>query len=247
MKKSQLTQIIKEEVSKAIQESANLSKTSKLKLAIKEEIRRALNELSPELLNRAGVMAAASGRDVQADKFYAAAKAQEYQAAALVRNAKLSKVNPFVRKDINLYYDVTDDDGRGNRVNYKAITVPYEIESINIDTNDIYQIDFKRFTSDRVKLPMLPDRTTIHYNVEHDSYQPGFNLLGNKNSIGTPNKAYALAGFDQAGAQLLVKIAKAINPDSQLTPNRLIGSEQTPIAGKTFKSAEFPKYVGREI
>ena len=232
MKKSQLQQIIREEVHNALQE-----KTSKLRLAVREHVRHAINELSPELARRAGDKAKEDPRRrLQANKFYQYASDHEYMVAQADRNAKLNKVEPFIGKNINLYYNAKDY-YRGSQFEYQGITVPYTIGNINLDIEGIYGIQLKRQEPiDNNFFNMLPIRCYMAYNPEDDSIRYDATLIGNGVKLDEP-QYYAIAGFDMAGAQLITKIAKAINPDSKITPN----TTGMALAEKAFYPAPFPK------
>ena len=72
----------------------------------------------------------------------------------------------------------------------------------------------------------IPDDRIMGFRMD-----TGFYAMGNENWGG---ENYQTAGIDQAGAQLLVKIAKAVKPDANINPNNVVNGQPTPIAGKAF-------------
>jgi hypothetical protein len=176
-----------------------------------------LNELSPELLQRAGEKAAAQGRKVQAAKFWGAATGAKLKAAAKDTEAKLEPVKPFVGKLINFYFNIKDK-------GFASIEVPHKMSNIYEDKNNVWIIVL---TQDSNK--DIPDNRIMGYKMD-----TGFYVMGSEN-WGGPN--YQTAGIDQPGAQLLVKLAKAVKPDADINPNNIVNGQPTPIAGKAFVPA----------
>lgn len=176
-----------------------------------------LNELSPELLQRAGEKAKEQGRTLQANKFSQAAQQQVYKAAQIAKDAKLEPVKPFQGKILNLYYDVKTDKGI-----LQAVEIPFKIAQIQEDTSGALIIglygDNKYGVSSSPYFYFIPDKD--HYAMS--------------NNFSVADK-YQIRGMDQAGAQLMWKLAKAFKPDTQVTPNTLIAGAPTPIAGKAFQ------------
>jgi len=171
-----------------------------------------LNELSPELLQRAGKKAKEQGRDIQAQKFWNASATQKYKAAAKDTEAKLEPVKPFKGKTVNFYFNIKN---KGN-----GIEVPHTIQDIYEDTNDVWIVYFYQ------------DKNKDISNSRYMGFimKDGFYAMGD----GWGGQDYQTAGIDQASAQLLVKLAKAVKPDATLTPNNMVNGQPTPIAGKAF-------------
>jgi hypothetical protein len=182
-----------------------------------------LNELSPELLARAGEKAQAQGRKLQANKFSAAANAINYKAAQAAKDAKLEPVKPFVGKEFNLYFDVTTDKGL-----IKAIGIPFKIDRIYEDTNGALIIELNGENKYGVyKYPhffFLPEKD--HFTISSNLNDPGKHII---------------QGMDKAGANLVWKLAKAFKPDTQITPNTLIMGQTTPLAGTAFTPYQQPQ------
>jgi len=173
-----------------------------------------LNELSPELLARAGEKAQQQGRTVQANKFWGAAQTQQYKAAQRDREAKLEPVKPFDGKPVNFYFNIKS---KGN-----GVEVPHTIRDIYEDTNNVWIVVFyQNSTKD------IPEFRIMGFKMDN-----GFYAMG---SEGWGGESYQTAGVDQAGAQLLVKLAKIVKPDATLNPNNMVNGQPTPIAGKSFK------------
>jgi hypothetical protein len=175
-----------------------------------------LNELSPELLQRAGEKAKEQGRTLQANKFSQAANAMQYKAAQIAKDAKLEPVKPFKDKVLNLYYDVKTDKGI-----LKAIEIPFKISQIQEDT------------SGALIVALYGDNKYGVYAGPHFYFLPDKDHYTLSNNISSGN--YQIVGMDQPGAQLMWKLAKAFKPDTQITPNTLIQGAPTPIAGKAFQ------------
>lgn len=202
------------------------SKKQLLKNIIKEEVRKALLELSPELLSRAAQAADKDpNRKVQASKFAMAAAKKVYDAQQLIKTEKTKLVQPFVGKTITIYYDVANEFGTARGFS-EAVPIPYEISQIMLDTDGVY------FLSLAAKKPYERVKTYVNmfYNPDLDTYLVSKELIGDGNW-------YSLRGFDIAGAQIFTKLAKTIKPDSNITPNSLIKGETTPLAGKAFRPA----------
>jgi len=176
-----------------------------------------LNELSPELLQRAAEKAKEQGRDVSAQKFWKASATQLYKAAEKDREANLEPVKPFKGKTVNFYFNIKD---KGN-----GIEVPHTIQNIYQDTNDVWIVYFYQDKN----------KDILNYRVMGFKMDDGFYTMGTE---GWAGQDYQTAGIDQASAQLLVKLAKAVKPDATLTPNNMVNGQPTPIAGKSFTPAK---------
>jgi hypothetical protein len=182
-----------------------------------------LNELSPELLQRAGEKAAQQGRKLQANKFSAAANAIQYKAAQVAKDAKLEPVKPFIGKELNLYFDVQTDKGL-----IPAIGIPFKIQRIEEDTEGALILSLVGENKYEVyKYPyffFLPEKD--HFTITSDINNPGKHIV---------------QGMDKAGANTLWKLAKAFKPDTQITPNTLIAGQPTPLAGTAFTPYQQPQ------
>jgi hypothetical protein len=172
-----------------------------------------LNELSPELLQRAADKAKEQGRTVQAGKFWGAAQTQLYKAAQKDKTAKLEPVKPFNGKPVNFYFNIKNE---GN-----GIEVPHTIRDIYEDTNNVWIVVFSQNS-----IRNIPESRIMGFKMDDGFYTMGNDGWGGEN--------YQTAGIDQAGAQLLVKLAKTVKPDAGLNPNNMVNGQPTPIAGKSF-------------
>jgi len=177
---------------------------------------RMLNELSPELLGRAAEKATSQGRALQANKFSQAARQQIYKAQEIDRQAKLEPMKPFLNKEINLYYDVKTDKGV-----VQNLTIPNKVEDIRVDTDGVMQVTLSSTSN------LTTNAKAFFFDPKSDHYK--------LSATGFTSDRFQIKGLDQAGAQLLWKLAKAYKPDTQITPNTLIDGQPTPIAGKAFK------------
>lgn len=187
-----------------------------------------LNELSPELLARASQKAAEQGRTLQSNKFAQAANAIKYKAAQIAKDAKLEPVKPFVGKELNLYYDIKTDKGI-----IQAIGIPFKIQTIQEDTSGVLIVALQTDTKyDIYKYPHF------YFIPEKDHFTLSANVSGDN---------YMIRGMDQAGANMIWKIAKAFKPDTQITPNTLITGAPTPIAGKAFQPYKQPQEESLDI
>jgi hypothetical protein len=178
---------------------------------------RMLNELSPELLNRAADKAKSQGRTLQANKFSNAANQQTYKAAAIEKSAKMEPMKPFEGKEVNLYYDIKTNQGIK-----PAVTVPHKISNIEIDTNGAMAVYLTQTSNNSIAT-----QKAFFFIPEADHYR--------MSSTGFTHDTFLIRGLDQAGAQLLWKLAKAFKPDTQVTPNTLVDGAPTPLAGKAFQ------------
>jgi len=185
-----------------------------------------LNELSPELLQRAGEKAAAQGRKVQAAKFWGAAQSAKFKAAQKDKEAKLEPVKPFMGKTVNFYFNFPNTMG--------GVEVPHTIEDIYEDTNDVWVIVLNQNSNKEI-----PSTRIMGFRME-----TGFYAMGNE---GWGGQGYSTAGIDQPGAQTLVKIAKAVKPDADINPNNLVNGQPTPILGKAFQKATQPQRESIDI
>ena len=73
------------------------------------------------------------------------------------------------------------------------------------------------------------------YRIMGFKMDDGFYAMGTESWAGPD---YQTAGIDQAGAQLLVKLAKTVKPDATLNPNNMVNGQPTPIAGKAFQPSK---------
>jgi len=178
---------------------------------------RMLNELSPELLGRAAEKAKSQGRTLQANKFSNAALQQTYKAAAIEKNAKMEPMKPFQGKELNLYYDIKTDQGIK-----QAVTVPHKIYTIEIDQNGAMGVQLTQTSNNSIA-----SSKAFFFIPEADHYK--------LSAGGFTHDNFLIRGLDQAGAQLLWKLAKAFKPDTQVTPNTLVDGAPTPLAGKAFQ------------
>lgn len=181
-----------------------------------------LNELSPELLQRAADKAKEQGRTLKANKFSQAANAIKYKAAQIAKDAKLEPVKPFIGKKFNLYYDVKTDKGI-----IPAIGILFNIDIIQEDTSGVLII-------------------ALSTDTKYDIYKyPHFYFLPNEDhftlSSNTSGNTYVIRGMDKAGANMMWKLAKAFKPDTKITPNTLIQGIPTPLAGDSFTPYKQPQ------
>ena len=188
-----------------------------VKQIIKEE--NTLNELSPELLQRASEKATEQGRTLQANKFSAAAASQIYKAQQADKSAQLEPMKPFNGKELNLYYDVKTDRGIA-----QAVGINHKIDDISVDTSGVMQV---RLSTNNRNVSSVK---AFFFVPELDHYK----LSG----VGFRAEDFLIRGLDQEGAQLLWKLAKAFKPETKVNPNTLVDGVATPIAGKAFKPTQ---------
>ena len=205
----------KEKTTEALQEGFDLRKfLAENSLTTNSKM---VNELSPELLNRAADKAKSQGRTLQANKFSNAALSQTYKAAAIEKSAKMEPMKPFEGKEVNLYYDIKTNQGIKS-----AVTVPHKISNIEIDTNGAMAVYVTQTSNNSIA-----SQKAFFFIPEADHYR--------LSAQGFTHDNFLIRGLDQAGAQLLWKLAKAFKPDTQVTPNTLVDGAPTPLAGKAFQ------------
>jgi hypothetical protein len=190
---------------------------SLVKQIIKEEA--TLNELSPELLQRAAGKAAEQGRTLTANKFSAAASSQIYKAQQVDREAKLEPMKPFKGKELNIYYDIKTDRGI-----MQGVGINHKISDISVDTEGVMQV--RLYTDNK----NVPNDKAFFFIPELDHYR--------LSAVGFRGDSFLIRGLDQIGAQLLWKLAKAFKPDTQVGTNTLVDGVATPIAGKAFQPTQ---------
>ena len=221
MKKSKNFGKSKDEKAKMYATATKLAtkKTKSLKEEVMALFEDDLNELSPELLQRAGEKAQQQGRTLQANKFNSAASAIKYKAAQIAKDAKLEPVKPFVGKEFNLYFDVKTDKGI-----IQALEIPFKIDRIQEDT------------SGALIVALYGENKYGVYKYPHFYFLPDKDHFTLSSDISADT--YLVRGMDQVGANMMWKLAKAFKPDTQITPNTLIQGAPTPIAGKAFKPTQ---------
>lgn len=206
-------------------------KSQLLKTIIREEVKRAireaakggmLNELSPELLQRASDKAKEQGRTLQANKFANAAATQIYKKAQADRTAKLDPMEPFKDKMVNFYYDLRDRSGKV----IQAVEVPHKIQLIEVDTNGVMVVHLYGKNDETGKIEGYRNDKVFAFVPNDDHYKIS--------NWGWQGENFMIKGMDQPSAQLFFKLAKAFKPDTTVTPNTLINGAPTPIKGKAF-------------
>lgn len=206
-------------------------KSQLLKTIIREEVKRAireaaksgmLNELSPELLQRASAKAKEQGRTLQANKFANAAATQIYKKAQADRAAELDPMEPFNGKMVNFYYDLRD---RFDKV-MQSVEVPHKIQTIEVDTNGVMVVHLYGKNDEAGKIEGYRSDKIFAFVPNDDHYKIS--------NWGWQGQNFMIKGMDQPSAQLFFKLAKAFKPDTTVTPNTLINGAPTPIKGKAF-------------